>query len=349
LTCLEIVLFNRAKIFRLGSRLLRQYPSELANKLLRKMAQIISVFSPRLLDWLLTIRRIYIVYHNHHGFYPSLIFPARYTEKMQWRKLFDLDPGYSILCDKLAVRDFVTERVGQELLIPLLWFGDDPSTIPFDTLGPPYILKSSHASGHTIVVEDKALLDETATRETARSWLAWDHGKALDEPGYVHVPRELIIEKLLLRADGTPPLDRKIYVFHGKARVIQSTTVSHKDRARLVSHHTLDWTELPWTVTHPRPKEPVAPPRHLEEMIKIAGRLAADLDHARVDMYECDDRIYVGEMTLYSYSGLPPFDPDAADYVLGSYSRQVAQIYARLRADWICNDGFNASRRRRRG
>ena len=97
--------------------------------------------------------------------------PVRYTEKMQWRKLFDLNPLYSILCDKVAVRDFVTERIGPEVLIPLLWVGDDPDAIPFDTLEPPYIIKSNHGTGHTIVVQSRASLDERAVRETARSWL----------------------------------------------------------------------------------------------------------------------------------------------------------------------------------
>ena len=77
-----------------------------------------------------------------------------------------------------------------------------------------------------------------------------------------------------------------------------------------MSHHTLDWTELPWTVTHPRPTEPVDPPRHFGEMIRIAERLGTGFDHVRVDMYECDDKIYVGEMTVYSYSGLHPIQPE---------------------------------------
>jgi hypothetical protein len=212
----------------------------------------------------------------------------------------------------------VKERVGQELLIPLLWFGDDPSAIPFDTLEPPYILKSSHASGHTIIVENKASLDETAIRETARNWLTWNHGKALDEPGYVHVPQGLLIEKLLLNRDGSPPIERKFFVFHGVAKVVRSVTMCGKNQAPMVSYHTSDWTQLPWKVLHPPPR-PVNPPRRLNEMIRIAERLAADLDHVRVDMYECDDEIYIGEMALYPFSGHYSFQPDSADFLLGSY------------------------------
>jgi hypothetical protein len=283
------------------------------------MAQPISVFSPRLLDWLLAIRRIYTAYNNSHGVYPSLIFPIRFTEKMQWRKLFDLNPTYSVLCDKLAVRDFVGERVGQEVLIPLLWFGDDPSAIPFDTLEPPYILKSSHASGHTIIVEDKALIDERAIHETARSWLAWNHAEAFNEPGYVHVPQALLVERLLLNRDGSAPLEHKVFVFDGVARLIQTLTVSARNRARFASHHTTDWVELPWRFVAPTLDHSLNPPRRLKEIIKTAEHLGAGFDHVRIDLYECDDRIYAGEMTIYAHSGLQPITPDTADFVLGAY------------------------------
>ena len=237
---------------------------------------------------------------------------------MQWRKLFDLEPIYAVLCDKIAVRDYISERVGPEFLVPVLWIGN-PDAIPFETLAVPYIIKSNHATEQTIIVDGKASLNKQAVRAKAREWLDWCHGTAIDEPGYVHVPSKLVIERLLLRKDGSPPIERKFFVFDGIARVVQSVTVRVRDRARFVSHHTLDWTELPWTVTYPRPTETVDPPRRFGEMIRIAEQLGASFDHVRVDMYECDDRIYVGELTLYSYSGLNPFKPDSADYVLGSY------------------------------
>lgn len=290
----------------------------LGARISRHLAKLGSALSPRLWDWARAVRRTYRAYHARHGFSPSLIFPVRYTEKMQWRKLFDLNPLYAVLCDKAAVRDIVSERVGPEYLAPLLWVGS-PDDIPFETLEPPYIIKSTHGTGQIIVVEDKAGLDERAVRETAGAWLDQCHGTALDELGYVHVPHRLVVEKLLLRADGSAPIERKIYVFDGTARVVQSTIVSMQDRTRLVSHHDMNWTELPWTITNPRPTGPVDPPRHFGEMIRIAERLGTGFDHVRVDMYECDDKIYVGEMTVYSYSGLHPIQPDSADYVLGSY------------------------------
>ena len=301
------------------------------NTLLRKIAQMISIFSPAILSWLLAIRRIYITYHQCHGFYPSLFYSRRFTEKMQWRKLFDLNPLYSALCDKIAVRDFIEERAGPDLLVPLLWFGNNPNAIPLDSIDPPYIIKSSHACAHSIIVEDRALLNEQAIRETARSWLAWDHGRAADEPGYVQVPPALLIEKLLLKRDGSPPLEHKIFVFDGVARVIQSITVSAENRARFVSHHTKEWIELPWKFLRPRLSQPLNPPRGLDKIIEVAECLGAGFDHVRVDLYECDEKIYAGEMTLYTSSGLLPISPDSADFILGGYWKLRLKL---LRALW---------------
>ena len=78
--------------------------------------------------------------------------PRRYTEKMQWRKLFDLDPMYLVFCDKVAVREYVAERVGADAVVPILWLGGDPDALPFAALKPPYIIKCSHGSGWNIVI-----------------------------------------------------------------------------------------------------------------------------------------------------------------------------------------------------
>ena len=61
--------------------------------------------------------------------------PRKFTEKIQWRKLFDLNSLYAVLSDKLAVRDFVTARAGEDVLIPLLWSGGDPANVPLAALG----------------------------------------------------------------------------------------------------------------------------------------------------------------------------------------------------------------------
>jgi TupA-like ATPgrasp len=108
-----------------------------------------NLFSPaRIYFWAAAIHRVRTAYkHAHNGRKPRLLRPRRFTEKIQWRKLFDLNPLYAVISDRLAVRNFIANRVGDDVLVRLLWVGDDPTAVPFDSLEPPYVIKSTHASG----------------------------------------------------------------------------------------------------------------------------------------------------------------------------------------------------------
>ena len=46
--------------------------------------------------------------------------PQTYNEKLQWMKLYDKNPNYTILVDKHSVREYVEKKCGSDILIPLL-------------------------------------------------------------------------------------------------------------------------------------------------------------------------------------------------------------------------------------
>ncbi|MEO6209258.1 MAG: ATP-grasp fold amidoligase family protein [Gemmatimonadaceae bacterium] len=265
-----------------------------------------------------TAFRLRRAYSGKHGRAPRLLRPRRFTEKIQWRKLFDFNPLFATLCDKIAVRDYIAERVGPEHLIPLLWSGA-PADIPFDAIARPYFLKSSHSSGQVIMIGREDVLDATAIRERAARWLTINHGLAYDEPGYAPVPPRLMIEQTVTTADGARPDELRFFVFDGKVAVINTVFVED-GRIRSGAFHTRDWTRLNWHFTRVVDRSFPRPSR-LDEMITVAERLGEGLDHVRVDIYDCGDRIWIGELTLYSWSGYSRFDPDEADFELGSYWR----------------------------
>ena len=150
---------------------------------------------------------------------PLFLFrPRRFTEKMQWRKIFDLDPIYAVFCDKVATREYVTQRLGSDAVVPILWLGSDPAALPFETLRPPYIIKCSHGSGWNIVVRGNETVDYAAIRAQLGRWLARDFGIEMIEPGYSAVPRQLLVEPLLTHQGGFP-IECKFFMFNGVARL----------------------------------------------------------------------------------------------------------------------------------
>ena len=62
---------------------------------------------------------------------------------------------------------------------------------------------------------------------------------------------------------------------------------------------------------------PVAPPKHLNEMIQICKKLAKDIPFVRVDLYVIDEKQYFGELTFYPASGIGTFNLDVWNGRLG--------------------------------
>ncbi len=272
----------------------------------------------RVIQWAAVVRRVQFAYFQAHGGRRlRLLRPKRYTDKMQWRKLFDLNPIYAVITDKLAVRDFVASRVNSDILVPLLWSGADPAAVPLDAIAPPYVVKSTHASGHILLVKDRQSVDAELVRDTFGTWLETCYGTENSEPGYIHVPRRLLVERMLLCTDGKAPIEHRLFVFDGAVRFVQ-TTYRDAQGPHHGAFHSKEWQPLNWHLRSPNQAELFSKPKRLAEMIEIAERLAKGFDHMRVDLYETDLDIWFGELTPYSWSGLTMFVPDEADKLVGS-------------------------------
>jgi hypothetical protein len=151
-----------------------------------------------------------------------------------------------------------------------------------------------------------------------QDWLGTDYGRAFDEPANAALPRRLLIERLLLRADGKPPLERRFYVFAGRVRFVQ-TTFADDDGLHHRAFNDRDWRPLEWYFKTPNQPEQCHRPKRYDDLVALAECLGQGFDHIRVDMYDADDELWVGELTVYPLGGLTSFTPDEADKIVGSY------------------------------
>lgn len=268
----------------------------------------------RLAAWYRLHRRLSTEYRNAHGRRLRLFRPRTYTEKVQWRKAFDHDPRYPKLLDKLAVRRHISARIGEDLLVPVQWSGRRPARIPFDALEAPYVVKSTHASGHTILVDEPTEQDRPVIRRTARGWLAVDYGHWRAEWGYALVRPRLVVESRI--GGDERPVERRVFVFGGRAHMV-NTVVVEDGVIRNGAFHDLDWNRLDWWFTREPQPGPWPRPERLADMVAAAEAVAADLDHARVDFFDAGGEIWIGEITLYPWAGMARFNPPAADVELG--------------------------------
>lgn len=276
------------------------------------------------------IVRILKRYRRAHGRYPSLFRPQRFSEKIQWRKLFDPSPLYSVFCDKLACRDFIEARLGPGHLPPLLWSGDDPAALPLERLPVPFVVKCAHGSGMNVFVDDPTRADFVDIRARLAAWQAQNFGRALQEPGYVPVPPRLLVEAMLTEDDGALPAEYKLFLFDGRVELIMVRINDGPD-----SHRNLflrpDGSRADVRFDAPLHRGPL-PEADLAAMFAMAERLGVGLDHVRVDFLVSRGRILVGELTVYSFSGLTPCEPASFDLELGRAWTIQAPLWRALAA-----------------
>lgn len=96
--------------------------------------------------------------------------PKTLNEKLQWLKFNYRFPLQSIVSDKLLVRDYVKEKIGEKYLIPLLGSWEEYSDIDFSSLPKRFVLKCNHDSGGLVVCTDKEKLNyEEAKKKIEKS------------------------------------------------------------------------------------------------------------------------------------------------------------------------------------
>lgn len=104
---------------------------------------------------------------------PDLINPKRFTDKLEWLKAYDSTFLKTMCTDKILVRDYVKEKLGKDISIPLLGVYDKFDDIDFSKLPKDYIMKTNHGSQTNIIVRNGQIDKKLAKRKFAE-WLSKD-------------------------------------------------------------------------------------------------------------------------------------------------------------------------------
>ena len=214
-----------------------------------------------------------------------------------------------------------------KLLVPLLGVWKRARDVDFAALPEAFVLKDNHTSGDVLVVRDKASLDIGRTRATMARWLRRDYYLQSLEPQYRSISRRILAEAFLGGAGtgGAVPEDYKFHCFGGKPVAVQVDLGRETRHLRNFYSADADWRLLPFVWSEKAadgtplwPNGPaVARPAALDEMLDVAGRLAAPWPYVRVDLYFVGGHVYFGELTFHHGGGFETFWPAAMDEAWG--------------------------------
>lgn len=252
--------------------------------------------------------------------------PKTFTEKLQWLKVYDYKPEYTQMVDKLAAKDYVAARLGEEYIIPTLGVWDRVEDIDWESLPEQFVLKTTHGGGScgVVVCSDKAKFDKAKAIKKLEISMRTNAGQTYRERPYLNVPRKIIAEKFMAeritddkRVETDLP-DYKFFCFNGEPKYCQ--VIRDRSTKETIDFYDMEWNLMPFVGLNPVVKNgtsPVAKPLHLDDMIEICRKLSENLKFSRIDLYVINDKEYFGEITLYPAAGFGEFTPDEWNKRLG--------------------------------
>lgn len=258
---------------------------------------------------------IHILWRKSMNYGLNLKDPQSYNEKLQWLKLYHRNPIYPTLVDKFSVKQWVSDKIGEEYIVRTLDVYDDVDSIQMDNLPDQFVLKCTHDSGSTVICRDKATFDFDACKKKLDRALHTDYYLSAREWPYKKVRRRIMAEEYL--GDGSTELfDYKFFVFNGQVKFFKvDYNRWHKHGAKYYNRDSegigCEESLCPY---YPYP---LVLSDKVPEMMKLAEQIGAGFPHIRVDFYDVGGAVKFGECTFYPTGGFGSFTDDKWDYIFG--------------------------------
>lgn len=249
--------------------------------------------------------------------------PCTFNEKLQWLKLYDRRDEYTTMVDKHDVKEFVSNIIGKEYIIPTLGVWDRFDDIDFESLPDQFVLKCTHDSGGLVICRDKNKLDKTMAKRIITNSLKRNYYLVHREWPYKNVKPRIIAEQYLEDGNSTSGLtDYKFFCFNNEVKMLYVSQGLDDHATARISFYDLNGNEMPFHRKDYKPIQgPAKIPDNFPEMLHIAQKLAIEVNapFVRIDLYSIAGKTKFSEITFFPCAGMLPFEPAEWDEEIGRW------------------------------
>ena len=271
------------------------------------------VFRKACYGWMSDRRFITTLYRIRSGSKLNLDNPKTFNEKLNWLKLNYRQPTFTLMADKYAVKQYVSNIIGNYYVVENYVVADRWEDIDFSSLPNQFVIKCTHDSGGAFVCRDKSTFDFESTRKAIEHNLNINYFKPLREWPYKNIKPRIIVDRFLDDQTGNELRDYKWWCFNGEPTYMYCTI---KGDNIFENFYDLDFKPVPIDHGFPRHQPEFERPITFDLMKELAAKLSQGIPFVRVDFFEVDGRVYFGEFTFYDWGGMRPFGGNW-DEVLG--------------------------------
>ncbi len=235
-----------------------------------------------------------------------------FNQKIQWIKLYGVTDLMRNCTDKVKVRDYVEEKIGNEYLKLVLQICNSFDEIDFDKLPSNFVIKCNHGCKWHYIIKNKIeFLNNkkifNAVKQQIQGWLEQDYwcwnGFEMNYRGIEH---KLLIEPLMRDYINIPCNEIHVHCFSSNPEfLIFFDNIMHKKvfydkELNIISDDELFTTNIA--------------DKDLNQLfvlsLKLSEKLSENFSFVRIDWMLFGTKLYFEELTFTPHSGFCPLKKD---------------------------------------
>ena len=243
-----------------------------------------------------------------------------FQDKINWLTIHESPEYKSNLVDKIKLHKYSKKILHKDICVPILKIYNNINDINLEELPNKFVLKLNHGSAMNILCNNKLLFNLTNAKKKINKWKNKNYGYISKEFQYMFVKRQIYAEQYL----GDDLLDYKIFCFNGVPKFIRvRKMLFDKRHTKVHNHYDINWrlTDLESGLKgyFRKPDIIIKKPKNLNIMLEYARKLSKEFVFVRVDFYDINNTIYLGELTFTPSNSFIKWKNREQNILVGSY------------------------------
>ena len=214
-------------------------------------------------------------------------------DKLNWLIIHDSNELKSKCADKILLHEYSKKKLGKDICNRILKIYNNTREIQLNELPDKFVLKTNHGSGFNIIVNNKTNFDYINAKKSLNKWLNLDYGRIFMEFHYSFIKRKIFAEEFI----GDDLKNYKFMCYNGKPKFVYLSITEKNKKYR--NFYDMEWNFLNfYCLSKPHPTKNFSKPKFFGLMKRYASILSNDFIFVRVDFYELENEIRLGELTF---------------------------------------------------
>jgi len=216
-----------------------------------------------------------------------------FEDKLNWLVIHDTNKLKGICSDKILLHYYSKRKIGKDICNKILKIYHSEKDIDIKELPSQFVLKANHGSGFNIIVENKTELNLTQAKIELMNWMNIDYGVMGAEFHYSFINNKIYVEEYI----GKNLKNYKFLCYNGKPKYVYVSIKEGENKYR--NFYDMNWNFINFhCMSEPHPKNQYPKPKFFELMKEYSILLSKDFKFVRVDLYELENEIRLGELTF---------------------------------------------------